>query len=95
MLSGFYVKMKYMTRNKKIIIATIIILIIIVAWAPWLDNQSLHDKVFEERAEIDGTIDKYTGELICDYNVMWAPFGRWVASCEGGYYVTPWGNILW
>ncbi|MBZ9572545.1 hypothetical protein KJA15_04395 [Patescibacteria group bacterium] len=60
-----------MARNKKIIIiATITALVVIVAWAPWLDNQILHDKVFQERAKIDGTIDKYTGELICDYNVM-------------------------
>ena len=88
--------LKDMARNKKIIlIAIITALVVIFARAPWLDNQSLHDKVFEERAEIDGTIDKYTGELICDYNVMWAPFGRWVASCEGGYYVTFWGKILY
>jgi hypothetical protein len=33
-------------------------------------------------------------ELICDYNVMWTPFGRWVASCEGGYYVTFWDKIF-
>jgi len=25
---------------------------------------------------------------------MWFPFGRWVASCEGGYYVTFWGQIF-
>ncbi len=88
--------MEYMSRNKKIIIIAIItIIVVIFARAPWLNNQSLHDKVFEERAEIDGTIDKHTGELICDYNVMWAPFGRWVASCEGGYYVTFWGKILY
>ena len=85
-----------MTRNKKlIIIAITTVLVVIFARAPWLDNQTLHDKVFEERAEIDGTIDKYTGEMICDYNVMWAPFGRWVASCEGGYYATFWGKILY
>ncbi|MBU2539559.1 hypothetical protein KJ786_00125 [Patescibacteria group bacterium] len=85
-----------MTRNKKLIIIAIITAVVVIfARAPWLDNQSLHNKVFEERAEIDGTIDKYTGELICDYNVMWAPFGRWVASCEGGYYVTFWGKILY
>jgi hypothetical protein len=83
-----------MTKNKKIIIVGIIALIVIAAWAPWLNNQNLHDKVFKERAEIDGTIDKYTGELICDYNVMWAPFGRWVASCEGGYYLNFLGEIL-
>ena len=83
-----------MTRNKKIIIAIITAVIVIFAGAPWLNNQSLHDKVFEERAKIDGTIDKYTGEQICDYKVMWAPFGRWVASCEGGYYVTFWGGYF-
>ena len=33
-------------------------------------------------------------ELTCDYNVMWTPFGRWVASCEGGYYVTFWDKIF-
>lgn len=64
-----------------------------VCWAPWLNNQKLHDKVLEERGRLDGTIDK-DGNLICDYNVMWFPFGRWVASCEGGYYVTFWGEIL-
>jgi len=35
------------------------------------------------------------GILICDYNVMWFPFGRWVASCEGGYYVTFWGKPIY
>ena len=85
-----------MTRNRKLIIIAIVtaVIIVIFARAPWLDNQSLYDKVFEERAKIDGTTNKYTGELICDYNVMWAPFGRWVASCEGGYYVTFWGKIV-
>jgi len=46
-----------MTRNKKIIIiATITAVVVIFARAPWLDNLNLHDNVFEERAEIDGTI---------------------------------------
>jgi hypothetical protein len=48
----------------------------------------------QEKASIDGTIDKQTGELICDYNVTWFPFGRWVASCEGGYFVTFSGQII-
>jgi hypothetical protein len=83
-----------MTKKKKIFIVVIIVVIVIFGWAPWLDNQNLHDKVFQERAKIDGTIDKYTGKLVCDYNVMWLLFGRWVASCEGGYYVTFWGKII-
>ena len=82
-----------MVKDKKIIITIIIAVIAVLAWAPWLNNQSLHDKVFEERAEFDGTIDK-DGNLNCDYNVNWFPFGRYIASCEGGYFATFWGKIL-
>ena len=71
-----------------------LLVLVLLAWAPWMDDKAIHDRVFEERARIDGTIDKQTGELICDYTVAWFPFGRWVASCEGGYFVTFWGKIL-
>jgi len=66
-----------------------------------MDNKVVHDKVFKEKAHIDGTMGwviqpdgskEYT--LICDYNVMWFPFGRWVASCEGAYFVIFWSKIL-
>gem|GEM_PF-2142957 len=75
--------------------------IFILAWAPWLNDKDIHDRVFKEKAAKDGTMGwvilpngtrVYT--LICDYNVSWFPFGRWVASCEGGYYVTFWSEIL-
>ncbi len=83
-----------MKQKTKIVIAAIALFLLLLAWAPWLDNQAIHDKVFQERANIDGTIDKQTGELICDYKVMWAPFGRYVASCEGGYYVNLFGQRI-
>jgi hypothetical protein len=85
-----------MKRNAVIvaIAAVLFLLLLLLAWAPWLDDVAIHDKVFQEKAGIDGTIDRQTGELICDYNVMWFPFGRWVASCEGGYYVTFFGAIM-
>ena len=82
------------TRGVKIIIIIVLILLSLLAWAPWLNNQAIHDRVFQERAAIDGTIDNETGELICDYNVMWFPFGRYVASCESGYFITFYGKIL-
>ena len=34
------------------------------------------------------------GNLVCDYFVMWIPFGRYVASCEGGWFVTFWWKTL-
>jgi hypothetical protein len=83
-----------MRINVKIVLVPTLLILLLFAWAPWMDDQAIHDQVFEERARIDGTIDKQTGELICDYKVTWVPFGRWVASCEGGYFVTFWGKIL-
>ena len=81
-----------MKKNIKVILILALLILILLAWAPWMNNQAIHDRVFEERARIDGTIDRETGELICDYNVMWFPFGRHVASCEGGYFVTFYGE---
>jgi hypothetical protein len=90
-----------MKKNLKLVLTLILLVVLLVAWAPWLNDKEIHDRVFQERAQKDGTMGwviyldgskKY--ELICDYTVMWVPFGRWVASCEGGYYVTFWGQIL-
>ncbi len=83
-----------MKQKTKAIITVAVLLLVLLAWAPWLDDRAIHDKVFQERAHIDGTIDKQTGELICDYNVGWLPFGRYVASCEGGYFVTFYGQRM-
>lgn len=90
-----------MKKNTKIILVLALLVLMLLAWDPWIDNQAIHDRVFQEKAHKDGTMGwviypngtkQY--ELICDYKVMWFPFGRWVASCEGGYYVTFWGKIL-
>jgi hypothetical protein len=82
-----------MKRNFKAILIAFLLALLLLAWAPWLDNQAIHDRVLQEKARTDGTIDRETGELVCDYNVMWVPFGRWAASCEGGYFVTFYGSI--
>jgi len=83
-----------MKIEAKAVLVLVLLVLMLLAWAPWMDDKAIHDGVFEQRARIDGTIDKQTGELICDYTVTWFPFGRWVASCEGGYFVTFWGGIL-
>ena len=82
-----------MRINIRIILIAVLVLLLLV-WAPWMNNQEIHERVLQEKARTDGTVDGETGELICDYNVMWFPFGRWVASCEGGYFVTFYGRIL-
>ncbi len=111
-----------MKKNIKIIIIVFLLLLFLLAWAPWMDNQAIHDKILKEKGWKDGTIISMeraeelnrTGNLrldeeifeeseklgiidgvvICDYNVMWAPFGRYVVSCEGGYFVNFYGKIL-
>ncbi|MBL7160495.1 MAG: hypothetical protein ISS93_01445 [Candidatus Aenigmarchaeota archaeon] len=82
-----------MGRNTKALVLVILLLLAALVWAPWLDEHEIHDQILQEKAKTDGTIDS-DGELICDYSVMWFPFGRWVASCEGGYFVTFYGNVM-
>jgi hypothetical protein len=88
-------------KYSRFLIVLALSVLIVLGWAPWMDSQTIHDKVFKLKADKDGTMGWiilqngtkiYT--QICDYNVMWFPFGRYVASCEGGYYVTFWGKII-
>ncbi len=83
-----------MNKNKKVIWTIIALIILLLAWAPWMNSAELHDKVFEEKASTDGTIDRETGEVVCDYTIRWFPFGRSVGSCESVYYVTFYGQII-
>lgn len=52
------------------------------------------EEVLEEMIEYSRVHGVEDGILVCDYKVMWVPFGRWVASCEGAYYVTFYGQIF-
>jgi len=90
-----------MNINRVSIVIVLVLFLLVVAWAPWLNDQEIHDIVFREKAHIDGTMGwvLYPNgteiyKLICDYKVTWFPFGRLVVSCEGGYYVTFWNQII-
>ena len=114
----FRIKLKLKSKVKNNFIFFIILfqlIFLITAWASWMDDQKIHEKVLQEKGWIDGTIQPienilssevlqqliedsrdagiFDGILICDYNVIWAPFGRWVTNCEGGWYVTFYGDI--
>lgn len=109
-----------MRRGIKLIKVSLLLALLLFAWAPWMDDQELHDKILKERGLKDGTVvpvEYYRehsnvsdevlqgmiersrkmgiedGIIICDYRVMWFPFGRYVASCEGGYYVGFWSGL--
>ena len=90
-----------MKSNSVSILIITVLFLLIFAWAPWLNDKEIHDIVFQEKAHKDGTMGwviypngTEIYKLICDYKVTWFPFGRLVASCEGGYYVTFWSQII-
>jgi hypothetical protein len=82
-----------MERRETLVVAVSFVALLLLVVAPWMDSQAIHDLVLENKGRTDGTIDS-EGKLICDYNVMWVPFGRVAVSCEGGWFVTFWGSIL-
>ena len=61
-----------MGRRAKAVI-TAILIILIFAFAPWLNDREIHERVLKEKGRLDHTIDE-DGRLICDYKVNWAPF---------------------
>ncbi|MEM5871710.1 MAG: hypothetical protein QW051_02440 [Candidatus Aenigmatarchaeota archaeon] len=63
-----------MKRSSLVTILIFLILSLILTWAPWLNEQEIHDLVFQEKAHKDGTFGlviypngTIQHELICDY----------------------------
>lgn len=73
-------------KNKKAIIIIAASTLVLLAAAPWMNNKSIQNDILQKYGRQDGSIDK-NGNLFCDYEARWLPFGRWVVSCEGGYFV--------
>ena len=67
-------------KTYAIIAMACLLILLLFAWAPWLNDQTIQDKVLQEKGKTDGTIDK-DGNPICGYKVSWLPFGRYAASC--------------
>ncbi|MFH0836067.1 MAG: hypothetical protein V1834_02785 [Candidatus Micrarchaeota archaeon] len=83
--------MKKSEKTKLIAVAFLILFLFF--WAPWLNDQQIHDRVLSEKGRLDGTIDP-DGNLVCDYDVHWIPFGREAASCESLYWIGFWGGYI-
>ena len=88
-------------RRRGLLGLALLLALLLLAWAPWLNNQAIYQEARRTRAMRDGTygwvrcVDGSVRRMwVCDYTVRWALFGRWVASCEGAYYVTFWGQML-
>ncbi|MBI5553554.1 MAG: hypothetical protein HY917_02325 [Candidatus Diapherotrites archaeon] len=72
------------------LLVAVLLLLLILAWAPWMNDSVIRDKVLLERGNADGIVTAR-----CDYSVSFRiPFGMYVASCEAGYFVTFYGKII-
>lgn len=75
-------------------IIVIAITFLVLTWAPWLDDMTLLDNIYNsDLPRKDQTVDSY-GNRVCNYSVKMFPLGRLITSCEGSHYVTFWGYIL-
>ena len=45
-----------MKRKLKITICALLLILLLLAWAPWLNNKEIHDRVLKEKGWKDGTI---------------------------------------
>ena len=45
-----------MKRNLKIAISALLLILFSLAWAPWLNDKEIHDKVLREKGWKDGTV---------------------------------------
>lgn len=66
-----------------------IVILAVLTWAPWMDEQKIITDTYFQRANMDGT-----AKAQCGYTAVTVPLGRWITSCESGYYITFWGKRL-
>ncbi len=83
-----------MKNNSEIIlmlaIIVLLLLLLILAWAPWMDDQAVYNQVLQHNSDGIRAAENICGEQL---KIHWFPFGRYVANCEIGYFVTFWGEI--
>ncbi len=65
--------------------------LLILAWSPWLQAEKIKKKVLQNPNFIT---QHQKLDLKPDIYVTWLPFGRWVTTIEGGWFVTFWGSVL-
>ena len=66
-----------------------LIVVLLFAWAPWMNNAIVKEEFLTVHPELRGFYDECPEPY-----VLWVPFGRWVGNCEGGWIMSFWGEIL-
>jgi len=92
-----------MKRNLKIAIFALLLILFLLAWAPWLNDKEIHDKVLKERGWKDGTIttvehfkeldNETLQKLIEDSRRKGVENGILICDYEVKWF--PFGRIVW
>lgn len=80
-----------METKTKLILAIGIILLLLLAWAPWITKEYALNKVRSNSNFINQHPD---GIQDFEINVFWLPFGKGVTTYEGLWYVSFFGMVL-
>lgn len=99
-----------MKKRSKIILVITILVISLLAWAPWITNDYAINKVLDYYTKnppptneygqaVSGKImdiDEVPGITRGDLAIsgQWYPFGKFVVNPEGGFFVFFWGGML-
>ncbi len=71
---------------KKTLLGILIIVIGVLAWAPWMANNESQKAIFTvARLTKDG--ERCQEQL---WSASWAPFGRWIHHCGKKWYLGFW-----
>ena len=76
---------------KKLLIIVLSLLFLVLTWSPWLNEEDAKGIV----AKNTNFIEQHQKlDFKPEVNVIWVPFGRWVTTIEGGWFVTFWGSVI-
>ena len=91
------VNIRIKNKRGKTIILTIVGILFLLVWAPWITDDYAIDKVVEKLGGLD-TRFNYLGEEMTIRDIPkvvgWVPFGRYVTfPGEAGWFVSFYGNV--
>ncbi len=76
---------------RKLLIIVVLVAVSLLAWCPWIDEEFVKNRVSQQANFADQ--HKNLGSKP-EVHVFYAPFGRWVTTIEGGWFVTFWGEVI-
>ena len=80
-----------MENKTKAITIVAILLIVVLAWAPWISDEYVLNKV---KANSNFKSQHPSGIENSEINVFWLPFGKGVATYEGLWYIPFFGFVI-